>query len=584
MKRMLTIFCVLSLIFVMVGCGGNDNEGDNIDAPSVDEKTPEQSPEQNPEEIVPDSNITAKIGYVDIEVGETYNISSLLSEYNGMEVLFEDDTLISYDDGVITGVKSGVCKIILKHRGKEQVVRLEVHEDGELDTIFTFDEYRLAGKKIVAFGDSGTANSTVNGADTYYNLFAKHYNMVEGGNFAIGGTTATYGFARSNIDKEYHGTTFYGGPQRILEVYKQGLLDDVDYVILSYVGNDRYFQTPIIDENEPAYDVDVKTASVTDPDVYKSAHSFKGSYRHMIKTLRQINPNVRIIISNYHYSEFDLYTYAAYGSQYHVEEYRKAEREIAEEMNVKYINPWQHTRNYWDYGLNATGPRQYYKDCVHLTTFGHEKMVDYWINGGAEWYIVGSMNNWVNDIDWQFARFGNKSTFSIRLQEGQTFKIQSTDGSVVLDGTNSAISSIEGLENENGNIKVTESGIYTFVIRKSDSKLTIKKEIPVLGTIFTDTAGTTIKAIEINENTGQYIFQRTFVLWSGITLFYDGEHLTPENTTFEGKFNNVSSADWSDNLYRDDTALFRYVSSYNGSVTLKFVYEPSLNKLSITLA
>ena len=37
------------------------------------------------------------------------------------------------------------------------------------------------------------------------------------------------------------------------------------------------------------------------------------SYRHMVKTLRQINPDIRIIIPNYHYSQFDIYTCAAYG-------------------------------------------------------------------------------------------------------------------------------------------------------------------------------------------------------------------------------------------------------------------------------
>ena len=115
-------------------------------------------------------------------------------------------------------------------------------------------------------------------------------------------------------------------------------------------------------------------------------------------------------------------------------------------------------------------------------------------------------------------------------------------------------------------------------------KLTIKKETPVLGTVFTSGSTTDIKAIEYNEKTATYSFQRMFALWSGVTLMYEGRHLTPENTTFEGNFRNSTSADWSNNLYRDENALFRYVSSYNGSIAMKFVYNPSLNKLTITLA
>ena len=566
-KTLNLIFCLLFATFAS-GC--------NEEQPTIEEESKTEVTS------TPIKTITDKLTSVDIEVGETYNISSLLNEYDGIAVSFENDELVEYDDGVITGLNIGITNLILHHNGYKQNIILKVHEKGALNTTFTFDEYRLAGKKIVAFGDSGTANATVGGKDTYYNLFADYYKMVEGGNFAIGGTTATYGYKGSNIHKEYAGTKYYGGPQRIIEVYNNGQLADVDYVILSYVGNDRYFQVPIEDENASEYNVDLsKKVDTLDETLYESAHSFKGSYRHMIKTLRQINPNVRIIVLNYHYSEFDLYTYARYGSKYHVEDYRKAVREVADEMNVKYLNPWQHTKNYYDYGLNGKGALLYYQDCVHMSPSGHEKFADYLVDGGASWYLVGSMNNWQKDIDYQFAKYGRKYTFSIRLSEGDTFKVQSEDGSKAIDATNDVFA---GLTNDDsGNFKVTQSGIYTFVISKSNNELTVEREFPLLSYAYGNNNSITIKAFEIDNN-GVYTFKRKMSSGNGITLFYDGKHLSPENITFEGKFNNTSDATLTDELYIDPNSSFRYLCSYNGTLNYIFTYNPEINKVTISLA
>ena len=559
MKKVLCSFLILLFTTTLISCTNDENDSTDIKV---------------------DANITKKIQYIDIEIDETYDISSLLDEFKGIEVEFEDSSLVNYSNGVITGLKEGISRMFLSHDGKKQVIRLEVHKPGDLDTSFTFDEYRLAGKNIVAFGDSGTANSTVNGADTYYNLFAKHFKMVEGGNFAIGGTTATYGYEGSNIYKEYNETKYYGGPQRIIEVYNEGKLDNVDYVILSYVGNDRYFQVPIENENPIEYDVDIKNADTLDANVYASAHSFKDSYRHMIKTLRQINPRVRIILLNFHYSEFDYYTYARYGSKYTSNDYRNAEREIADEMKVKYLSSYQHTRNYFDYTISGGG--LYYTDCVHMSVYGHEKYADYLINGGAEWYIVGNMNDWKNDVDWEFARNVRKKTFYIKLEEGSIFKIQNRDGSVVIDANNDAVKKQSGLTDDgNGNIKVTETKTYTFILDGSN-KLTIKEENPKM--VFAYFRGTdTPSFIDVERNKkGLYEQNIRFSKGHSVTIFFEGRHMTPENTKFIGSFKDQNDATDTKDLYRNANASFRYYSSYDGNVRYKFSYNPETNTLTIS--
>ena len=547
------------------------------------------------EDIVPTSTITSKLQYIDIEIGETYNISSLLSEFSGMTLSMDDTTLASYSSGVFTGKKEGVTKVTLKRNGKEQVVRLEVHAKGDLATSFTFDEYRLSGKKIVAFGDSCTANSTVGGEDTYFNMFAEYYNMIDGGNYAIGGTTATYGYVGSNIHKEYAGTTFYGGPQRIVEVYKQNLLDDVDYVIISYVGNDRYFQAPIDDPNAPAYNLNLnKNVNVEDASLYASAHSFKGSYRHMVNTLRQINPNIRIIVANYHYSYFDINNYSRYGTEYTVEDYRTAVREVADELGVKYINQYQHIKNYFDYGLNGNGTCKYFSDSVHYTVEGHKILLDYYVNGEANWYLVGSQNNWKNDIDWQFARYNNSATFYEYFNAGETFKLQSADGKTVIDGNNSAINSVSGLtKDSNGNIKVTESGYYSFVVNLSNNGLTAKREYPDMSySILIDSDGdgfiawneVTTTSVAYNQSTGKYSFEFTLKCWQSVVFFYDGRNMTPTNTNISGSYNSSGTSDSSTKLYLESEFIYYSSHGHGGTksdVTYKCTYDPKTDTLDI---
>ena len=110
-----------------------------------------------------------------------------------------------------------------------------------------------------------------------------------------------------------------------------------------------------------------------DVNSFDSCHSFKGSYRYMIKTLLLANPNMRIIILGCTYSEYDKSTPSRYGKLYSYADYRIAIKEIAEEFNLTYIDPWDYMFPYFD----AYDSKKFYKDTVHLTVEGHKILGKY---------------------------------------------------------------------------------------------------------------------------------------------------------------------------------------------------------------
>ena len=62
-----------------------------------------------------------------------------------------------------------------------------------------------------------------------------------------------------------------------------------------------------------------------------------------------------------------------YGNTYKYGDYRKAQYEIADEMDVKIVDPWNYLKTIFD----GTNRKIYYKDVVHLTVKGHEKLGTY---------------------------------------------------------------------------------------------------------------------------------------------------------------------------------------------------------------
>ena len=136
-----------------------------------------------------------------------------------------------------------------------------------------------------------------------------------------------------------------------------GELDNVDYVFIAYGHNDQYFQPPITVDGDDSYAVNS----------FDSCHSFKGSYRYMIETLKLANPNVRIILLNCTYSEYDKSNPSRYGKTYSYADYRNAISEIGTEYNLTTIEPWEYLSIFFD----AHDNKIYYKDAVHLSERGH---------------------------------------------------------------------------------------------------------------------------------------------------------------------------------------------------------------------
>ena len=168
MKKLFLFLSIMCIGFSMISCGKDKGDSQTEveseyptqpdptvpggETPVVPTPTPvtpvvpTPTPVTPDDGIIPDSTITDKLMYIDIEVGETYNISSLLKEFPNMTVSFDDTTLASYASGVITGKTVGVTKVTLSKNGSTQTVRLEVHAKGALAATFTFDEYRLQPK------------------------------------------------------------------------------------------------------------------------------------------------------------------------------------------------------------------------------------------------------------------------------------------------------------------------------------------------------------------------------------------------------------------------------------------------------
>ena len=144
----------------------------------------------------------------------------------------------------------------------------------------------LTDKKIVAFGDSLTAQSTIKCPKTYLNLLFNDCGMKYFENYAIGGTTATYMYKGSNIDKEYHdNTTAIDGCRSVKRAVENHEIDDIDYAFIEFGHNDQFFQPPLDSKDD-------NTLSLS------NCVSFKASYRYMIRMLRKANPKIKIIILN----------------------------------------------------------------------------------------------------------------------------------------------------------------------------------------------------------------------------------------------------------------------------------------------
>lgn len=222
------------------------------------------------------------------------------------------------------------------------------------------------GKKLIVIGDSLSAEETYNNAGkTYCSVIAEKTGMIFKKNYAIGGTTATYMFPGSHVEIEYKDhKVAIDGCRVSKKAFENHEFDDVDYAFIEYGHNDQYFNDPISVPGDDVYNIDN----------FDNAHSFKGSYRFIINLLRKANPNIRIILMNCTYSEYDL-EYRSKDWKYTLTfaDYRQAIKELAEEMNCKYLEPWDYMKPVFD----GRTTKEYYHDVCHISPKGHAYLAEF---------------------------------------------------------------------------------------------------------------------------------------------------------------------------------------------------------------
>ena len=370
MNKKIDLLIIFLLSSSLIGCNNLNGEGSNSDNSSSEMSESQVSSESVSTQ---EESSTSEIEYtkfleiedIYLEVGETYYLKDVFADYKGLIVVSQDNEITSYNSQtkMLNAYKEGETNIVLKYKGQNQLVKVFV---GKVGADYTFSKERLYSKDIVAFGDSVTADATIgNSGKTYSRRFASRYEMNYVKNYAIGGTTATYMYKNSNIYKEYaNNKTAIDGCRVVYNAYKNGELTDIDYAFIAYGHNDQYFQPPITVNGDEAYCVD---------NTFATCNSYKGSYRYMINVLREANPNIRIIVLNCTYSEYDKANPSPYGNKYSYEDYRVATKEIAEEMGCKYIDPWDYMKGLYDYGSGNIN----YSDSVHITAIGHQKLSQY---------------------------------------------------------------------------------------------------------------------------------------------------------------------------------------------------------------
>lgn len=367
---------LLTIMLTVTGCSGSLSSSSNILSMSESSKISSNSTEissiSSKEESVPVSS--SEIHYEEfmdfpkqtIEVDQKEYLFAYVSSYDDLTFEMLDSEIAEYNvkSKTLIGKKKGNTGLLVRQGDKCQMVEIEVLDKGSLNRAWNFEQIATekTRKNFIVIGDSVSADETYFNKDkTYAKLVA---DLVGGQlikNYAIGGTTGTYMYKGSNIEKEYgDNKTAIDGVRVTKAAFGNGELKDVDYAFIAFGHNDQYFQPPL---DAPG------TFNVKN---YDSAHSFKGSYRYMINLLRLANPKVRIILLNCTYSEYAVRS-DAWDYKYTYDDYRKAIREVAEEMDCKLIDPWNYMKKYFD--GNTT--KAYYHDVVHLSVLGHHKLRDF---------------------------------------------------------------------------------------------------------------------------------------------------------------------------------------------------------------
>ena len=581
MKKISILIAMLVLSVVLVACNEEEKEKEPLQPTTYEVNYVKDDSFDNVKK--PNGNFTViedTLENIYIEIDEEYNLSSLYSKK--MTFTIDSDIVKVSSKGVVKGLKTGVAYGILSNGNEKQLVPVKVFEKGELSVDFTIDEYRMKGKKMVCFGDSVTFPASIGGAPTYHELAAESLGMIAVKNYAIGGTTGTYVYEESYIYREYGGGIYahLSGPEVIYEAYKAGELADIDYAMIMFGHNDQYFQVNMEDDND---EFDIER--------FDRLNSVEESYRYMIRALRVANPNMRIIIINMTYSQYDVSTIAKNGNDYFGKEveysdFQQAVKNVAIREQVKHLNPWNHLVEYFDYNWDGSGKKQYYNDSVHLSPLGHKILAKYIVNAESDLYLVGDMTNWEFDMDYRFNDLSKTSeTFNAIFDEshiGQTFIITDKEGNIVLNGYNELFAEYENFRlAENGAIEVLSTGTFKFTYNNKTSNLKCEKIADSrFFYVFRNGTNCYTYEVKLNEN-NLFEFEYNAMNNTAIQFQYAGKYISVLDTKVSGNYAKGKTTNML--LYTlegNNTVFF-----YGNANKTKFVitYNPKTNELNIKI-
>ena len=335
------------------------------------------------------------VSYIEKElnicVGDTYDFGKM-----GYTVDSVGGTALYLVENTVTAFAVGTDEVIVSDLLLEQYsFRVTVYENAaELGDRYPLDRGMFQGKRVIVFGDSISdgclldPEKPTNYEDMYVTKLCRYLGMVgdptdlENCNFACGGTTLTYGlrggYGISGVERVNQTHPFSDGG-RIRNPYPNILAADL--CVIEYGTND-------FDEKVPAGTVQDR------PEKAEDAVTVRGGMYYMIRKLRELNPNLKILVlpplfrradgTNLVWTE-DLTDVQNVKTGETLSGYRQAIREVCEENGAKFID-WYPVFNFKNFGRNDAC--QYTMDGLHPNAAGHELMYQYLLN-----YITNERND-----------------------------------------------------------------------------------------------------------------------------------------------------------------------------------------------
>lgn len=323
-----------------------------------------------------------------LSVGDRYDFAAMgyrIEKLDGTAVFALDDTICATCAGEDVVVVHDQVTL------EQTAFRVTVYADAQsLGDRFPLDRGMFAGKKVIAFGDSITdgclldpnKENGLNYEDTYFAKLCKYLQVdsdptdLENCNFACGGTTLTYGtnggYGISGVQRVDATAPFTDGG-RVRDPYPNIL--QADLCVIFYGTNDLTAGV--------CADSDTDSSLTDTPQSAQEALTIRGGLYYMICKLRQLNPNIKILVLPPLYRRADgrLLTYSADKTDVQnantgasLIAYRDALAAVCREQGAKMID-WYAVFDHDNFG--QIGATEYSYDGLHPNVAGHEKMFQY---------------------------------------------------------------------------------------------------------------------------------------------------------------------------------------------------------------